>query len=59
MIWEIDMPWNRINETSKYGISKTANPVRIPTKVIREILGKEVSLKITDKGKVMHFKITY
>jgi len=59
MIWETTLPWNKINTTSKYGISKTANPVRIPTKVLREIIGKEVKLTISEVDDRMHFKIEY
>ena len=59
MIWEINLPWNRINDTSKYGVSKTPNPIRLPTKLVREIINKKVKLTITDQGKDMNVKIEY
>ena len=59
MIWETKVPWNRINVTAKYGNSKVANPVRIPTRVLREILGKTVKLTVEETAGKMLFRIEY
>jgi len=58
MEWQRKIPWSYEYSTGKYGKCKMPNPLRFPMKLLREILNKEVKLKITDEGDVMCVTIT-